>query len=208
MNQKERSKQYSHLVGKNIRVYRGQVPSTAKCNVYEYSLFPMSNIYGDYVEIRATIKKTNFNGNMITLDLQHIDKKHFTKIFNITENDVNDIVELEDNVNGLISIWGDLKAGDLVLFQHMSEWTVEKGYSKITKPTLAVIVGVDIWDMAVAVYYTQYKDFDAFKKDGIKCDATPEIKSFGEWGEYWNVLGHWNTMPNLSELMKAYRKAY
>jgi hypothetical protein len=60
------------------------------------------------------------------------------------------------------------------------------------------VVSVDIWDMAVAVHYTDYRDFYAYN-----LKESPKVKSFGEWVEYWNVLGHWKTMPNYRELRKA-----
>lgn len=82
----------------------------------------------------------------------------------------------------------------------MSDWTnITKTFDTINKPTMAVIVGIDVWDMAVAVYYTEHTKFEAF-------DTGPlEVKSFGEWSDYWNVLGHWHTNPTLTELKAALR---
>ena len=99
-------------------------------------------------------------------------------------------------MKNLSSIWPNIKPGNIVLFQHSPKEGVFK------KPELVIIVGIDVWDMAMAVYYTNYKDFlDKDLKGGV-----PEVYSFAEWGEEWNVLGHWKTMPKYKNLLKAYRK--
>jgi len=95
----------------------------------------------------------------------------------------------------LIDIWKDLKAGDIVLKQ------TEFRKFQFDKAELVVIVGVDIWDMACAVYYVDYKDFEAWSTN-----KDPRIQSFGEWSEFWNVLGHWRQMPTFQELLKAKRR--
>lgn len=108
------------------------------------------------------------------------------------------------NEKTLIDIFGDVKAGDLVLYQRMDNWNNDvNDFTEVDKPQMAIIVGIDVWDMACAVYYTDYKDFDAYKNDR----NWPEVKGFGEWTEYWNILGHWSSMPTLSELKQAYRNA-
>lgn len=96
----------------------------------------------------------------------------------------------------LENIWTKIQAGDKVLMQK----TV--GKNDFTKPELIIIVSLDVWDMAMAVYYTKYKDFNNFNDR----DNEPKIYSFGEWMEYWHILGHWKAMPNFNNLIKAYRK--
>lgn len=96
----------------------------------------------------------------------------------------------------LEDIWNDLKAGDVVLKQVIS------GKDIYDKSQLVVIVGLDVWDMAMAVYYTDYKDFNLFSD----MEKQPKIHSFGEWMEYWNVLGHWSQMPTFKQLLSAKRK--
>ena len=91
-------------------------------------------------------------------------------------------------------IWGDLKAGDIVLKQEINS----KG--EYDKTQLVIIVGVDVWDMAMAVFYVNYKSFEPFSKEESKVEA------FGEWMSYWNVLGHWKIMPTFKELLEAKRK--
>ena len=98
----------------------------------------------------------------------------------------------------LIDIWGKLQPGDKVLFQHCND----KG--DYSNPQLAIIVGLDIWDQAVAVHFVDYKDFHVFY---LKEWREPKVRDFGEWMEYWNVLGHWHMMPKFKNLLKAYRKA-
>jgi hypothetical protein len=98
-------------------------------------------------------------------------------------------------MKNLLSIWKKLQPGDVVLKQ------VCKGEDVYDKTELVVIVAVDIWDMAVAVYYTNYKEFNLFSD----MEKEPKINSFGEWQEYWNVLGHWKKMPTFKQLLKAKR---
>lgn len=95
----------------------------------------------------------------------------------------------------LIDIFRNIKPGDSVLYQ------LHKGTNIYEKPELVTIVAIDVWDMAAAVYYTKYKDFAQFKDmENIK------VYGFGEWMEFWNVLGHWRTVPKFKTLLKAYRK--
>lgn len=94
----------------------------------------------------------------------------------------------------LENIWTKIQAGDKVLMQ------VGDGNSNFTKPELVIIVGINIFDMAMAVHYTKYKNFNSFEKED------PKVYSFGEWMSYWHILGHWQTMPSFKNLLKAYRK--
>lgn len=109
-----------------------------------------------------------------------------------------------EELKTLENIFGDIKAGDLVLYQRMDKWNSDlNDFTEVDKPQMAIIVGIDIWDMACAVYYTDYKTFDAFKHEG----KMPEIQGFGEWMKYWNILGHWSAMPTFTELKQSYRNA-
>ena len=100
-------------------------------------------------------------------------------------------------MKNLEDIWSKLNAGDIVLKQTIN---VDNEYDK---PELVIIVGIDIWDMASVVYYTKYKDFNSF----LDIEKEPKIYSFPEWSEYWNILGHWKTMPKFKQLLKAIRKS-
>lgn len=112
----------------------------------------------------------------------------------------------------LENIWPKIKFGDIVLYQEIDDKGV---YSK---PKLVVIVAINVWDMAMAVYYIDYKMFAQYKwlsideyrdeKDKGKPQPIPELKiqGFGEWMEYWNILGHWRCFPNFRRLISAYRK--
>ena len=101
---------------------------------------------------------------------------------------------MKKKIKTLEDIWGKLKPGDIVLKQTSS------GKGKYEKTELVIIIGIDVWDMAMAVYYTDYKSFNPFS------DKEPKIEGFGEWMQYWNVLGHWKTMPTFKQLLKAKRK--
>ena len=97
----------------------------------------------------------------------------------------------------LETIFNKLKPGDIVLKQTMESET------EFCKPQLVIIVGIDIWDMACAVYYTDWKYFEY---PLLSNKSTPEVQGFGEWMEYWYILGHWKTMPKFVNLSKAYRR--
>lgn len=98
----------------------------------------------------------------------------------------------------LIDIFNKIKFGDIVLFQKIDE----KGVYQ--KPKLVTIVGIDVWDMAAAVYYVDYNEFNKLRYD--TGTPEPEVKGFGEWMEYWNILGHWQKMPDFRDLIGAYRE--
>ena len=97
------------------------------------------------------------------------------------------------------TIFNKLKPGDIVLKQLVTN------EGKFRKPQLVIIVGVDVWDMAYVVYYTDYKDFE-YIQSLQDVDGIVTIESFGEWMEAWNILGHWKTMPKFKNLLKAYRR--
>lgn len=102
----------------------------------------------------------------------------------------------------LETIFNQIKFGDIVLMQ-------EKTDKKYSKPTLVCIVGVDIWDMATAVHYVDYKCFRQWQlpDEEAKSFTTKEmtVDSFGEWMSHWRILGHWNSMPDFKELLSSYR---
>ena len=99
----------------------------------------------------------------------------------------------------LETIFNKIKPGDIILKQTvLSETNIEK-------PELVIIVGIDVWDMAYAVYYTDYKDFEFITSLQDK-DNIVQVYGFGEWMQAWNILGHWKTMPKFKNLLKAYRR--
>ncbi|MFZ5939037.1 MAG: hypothetical protein ACOYXB_00560 [Bacteroidota bacterium] len=106
----------------------------------------------------------------------------------------------------LENIYSDLQPGDIVLFQFMKDVTpLDPSSYEYAKPELAVIVGIDVVDMALSVLYVNYKSFNyAVNKYSHK---TIEIEDFAEWMDYWNILGHWRTTPPVKTLLRAYRKA-
>lgn len=106
----------------------------------------------------------------------------------------------------LENIWSNLTFGDIVLYQDVD------GYL-FSVPKLVCIVGINVWDMAVAVYYVDYKCFNQWLEPQLDEPLSPkfkriEINAFGEWSDYWHILGHWKTMPKFKNLLKAYRKMY
>ncbi len=99
----------------------------------------------------------------------------------------------------LQTIFNKLKPGDIVLKQLVTREL------KFRKPQLVIIVGIDIWDMACVVHYTDYKDFE-FIQELQNSDGAVVVESFGEWMEAWYILGHWKTMPKFTNLLKSYRR--
>lgn len=100
----------------------------------------------------------------------------------------------------LQDIYNKIKPGDIILMQETKDGIP-------TKPVLIIVVGIDIWDMACAIYYTKYKDFDKITAKSIQDygDNAPDVYDFGEWMEYWIILGHWHSMPKFKKLLKSYR---
>lgn len=108
----------------------------------------------------------------------------------------------------LIDIFKEINFGDIILFQRIDL------QGKYSKPKLAVIVGEDVWDMAAAIHYVDYKSYKQYLRSdaeqyysSIEECKVPEIRieSFGEWMEYLNILGHWHSFPDFKELLAAYR---
>ena len=97
-------------------------------------------------------------------------------------------------IRNLEDIWFDITAGDIVLKQRVDQ---QKNYDKTE---LVIIVGIDVYDMALTVHYTNYKTFCLNRTDEIK------VRSYSEWDDEWSVLGHWKTMPTFRELLNAKRK--
>jgi hypothetical protein len=97
-------------------------------------------------------------------------------------------------------IFSNIKFGNVLLVQR----SLGNSY---TKPELICVVGVDVWDMAMTIYYVNYKSFEQYckniKKTGV---LEPEIFTFPEWMDHMNVLGHWKGMPSFNLLLKSYRK--
>ena len=69
----------------------------------------------------------------------------------------------------LENIWGDLKFGDIVLYQNVDCYL----YSV---PELVCIVGVHGWDMACAVYYVDYKCFNQWLEPQFDEPRNPKFK--------------------------------
>ena len=66
MNQKTFN-DFSYLNNKQISVYIGRVPCKMKHIKKELSVFEKENQYGKYEKITITIKKTHFNGKLLTI---------------------------------------------------------------------------------------------------------------------------------------------
>ena len=67
MTQKEISKQYSFLNGRQLQVYIGRVKCPMKHVENELSVNEKENGYGKYTKITIDIQKTHFNGKVITI---------------------------------------------------------------------------------------------------------------------------------------------
>ena len=89
MNQKQISKQYSFLNGKQINVYIGRVPCKMKHIEYELSVLEKENMYGIYKEIIIEIHKTHFNGNTLTIYHNDFSCSGVLLPFKITQIDID-----------------------------------------------------------------------------------------------------------------------
>ena len=57
-------------------------------------------------------------------------------------------------MKSLIDIYSKLSFGDIVLYQ-------EEDAGVYSQPKLVCIIGIDVWDMACAVHFIDYKMFEA-----------------------------------------------
>ena len=87
-NQKELSRRFKFLNGLELRVYCGQVPCTMKHKEYELSLFPKENEYGKYTSLLTTIKKTRYNGKILTISVQEFDLSGYVRPFVVSPEDL------------------------------------------------------------------------------------------------------------------------
>jgi hypothetical protein len=94
--------------------------------------------------------------------------------------------------NNRILLGSRMKMGDWFLFQILEG--EEEDYA-VLKPQLAIFLGYDVWDQAIACYYVSLKSKDA------------EPVGFGEWTDYMRILGTWRFRPPFRELRHAYQNA-
>lgn len=103
-------------------------------------------------------------------------------------------------------VWGDLNFGDILLVQE------EDHEGNISEPKLITVVGIDVFDMAVAIDYVDYKSFNQYnnilvhRKKTTRKPKEMKTEIFAEWTEYMYILGYWKKMPNFRNLLKSYRK--
>lgn len=88
MTQKEMSKQYTFLNGKQVNVYIGRVPSIYKHIENELCLYEKENCFGKYSPIIIEIQKTHFNGRILTIIPKYVSCVGILKDFKIEENDI------------------------------------------------------------------------------------------------------------------------
>ncbi len=108
---------------------------------------------------------------------------------------MNTIKTLED-------IYNDLTPGSLILYETHSDWNGTK-YDTIEKIKGGIVVALDIWDMAlvVGVFDICKFEFYSLKKDV----PTPELEWLVSWSDEHAVIGHWKSMPSLTEIKQAIR---
>lgn len=159
--------------------------------------YHMVNLYGNYPRLGAYTWDDAFlvHPNYDVMDSDCT--KYLSQVKTTSKKPFKETYYTNDDIKNLCDIYSDLKAGDLVLYQ-----LEDNTNNTISEPRMAIIVGVDVWDMALAVYYSDYKRFECKNKG-----KWPEVQGFGEWMDFWRILGHWKSMPALSELKIAYRKA-
>ena len=90
MTQKQVSNQYNYLINKQVNVYIGRVPCEMKHIEKELSIKEKENVYGKYEQITITIRKTNFNGKVITIYPKYFQCMGVLLPFKITAEDMND----------------------------------------------------------------------------------------------------------------------
>lgn len=109
------------------------------------------------------------------------------------------------NVKTMSDVWSRLRPGDIILFQHMEKYETDgKSHSKLSKPILGIIIGVDLWDMASVVYYVNTSQFLGYLKRNNSM-SHPEVHYVEDWSDEMYVLGRWRFYPSLSELKRALR---
>lgn len=87
-NQKEIAKAYASLNGRLIQVYVGRVDCSRKHVEKELSLDKKENHFGVYEEILVLVKKTHFNGKMLSIQIDTSTIPGQVRDFKISENDI------------------------------------------------------------------------------------------------------------------------
>jgi len=88
-NQKNLSKKYSHLNGREITCYIGRVPCNFKHVEYELSVVKKENEYGLFEVIAIRILKTHFNGKVLKITPHPIDMFGIIQDFVICEDQIS-----------------------------------------------------------------------------------------------------------------------
>ena len=101
-------------------------------------------------------------------------------------------------IRKLDDIYSSITAGDIILKQLIKG----DGDGTIEIPELVIAVGVSVWDMALVVYYTQYKAFNVYDLES-NGGHEPEVLNHAEWSDAWHILGHWKQMPSVDEMKEA-----
>lgn len=92
MTQKQIAKQYSFLNGKQVNVYIGRVPCIYKHIEKELSLYEKENCFGKYESITIEIRKTHFNGKILTIIPKHCSCDGRLKDFKIERKDIDNLL--------------------------------------------------------------------------------------------------------------------
>lgn len=115
-----------------------------------------------------------------------------------------------------ISYWNDVrkkpKMGDWCLFKHI-RYKNEK--YEISTPILALIVGHNVWDMALVIEYVEEwwgwqinsKVLNTHVNDYYSiAESDKEVKHIQFWTDNIIILGHWKHKPTFSQLRFSIRE--
>jgi len=111
-----------------------------------------------------------------------------------------------------------LKFGDYLLFQeYMHKYGDDNkdSYYEVTKPILAIYLGVFVADQAIGFDYVKWnndnhiikhKVITGGKEYEIKSTSQAQTGSHIEWDDYIDILDSWKYRPSWREILEAYRK--
>jgi hypothetical protein len=111
-------------------------------------------------------------------------------------------------------LYDGLKFGDRILFRHIKPEGGNRRRSVISRPIIAIFLGISAWDMATVINFVQPRRawITNCKIGDNEENATPErlddyeAEQIQFWTDNVILLGHWKTKPTFGELRKALKE--